>query len=346
MEFSDSINCILGENGNGKTNIIEAINVLVTKKSFRKNTAFPQLLSIDCEQPEIIISSVFKDEENILKTFSGKIFNNGQEWYLNSQPTKKKLEIGTIFINPFDSYGFHNTPSVRRTWIDQHLSLLDKSYKKSLNNYTTQLRFRNNLLSKKPNRFELQIKTIDEQIAKETIVIMDCRKSFLNQLSPFIKKSFMDIFSEEHELTISYDSKWQNLSEKQIYDTLQINLEKEKIVGHTLNGVHKDDYVFHFDGLNSYDYCSLGQQKMSFLSLLFAYIELFRYKFKSTPIVLLDDVSGELDKTRWKNLIEYLENCNFQIFITTANEKFREQLEQIENAKKFIVKNGEIETIS
>ena len=107
-------------------------------------------------------------------------------------------------------------------------------------------------------------------------------------------------------------------------------------------GVHKDDYVLLFDGLNSFDYCSLGQQKMSYLSLLFAYIELFRYKFNAFPIVLIDDVSGELDKFRWKKLVEFLEHSEFQVLITTANEKFKEELEQIQNAKKIYVESGRI----
>src|SRR5690606_34270057 len=96
------------------------------------------------------------------------------------------------------------------------------------------------------------------------------------------------------------------------------------------------------DGLNSYDYCSLGQQKMSYLSLLFAYIELFRYKYTSYPIVLIDDVSGELDRFRWQKLVEYLEKSEFQVLITTANEKFKEELERIVGASKLYVESGSV----
>ena len=81
---------------------------------------------------------------------------------------------------------------------------------------------------------------------------------------------------------------------------------------------------------------------MSYLSLIFAYIELFRYKFSSYPIVLIDDVSGELDSRRWKNLIEYLEAKNFQVIITTANENFKQELEKIKNSNKIYVDGGSI----
>ena len=105
-------------------------------------------------------------------------------------------------------------------------------------------------------------------------------------------------------------------------------------------GIHRDDFIFSFDGLNAFEFCSLGQQKMAFLSLIFAYIELFRYKFSSYPIVLMDDVSGELDSQRWKNLIEYLETKSFQVLITTANENFGKELELIPDSKKFYIEHG------
>jgi DNA replication and repair protein RecF len=84
---------------------------------------------------------------------------------------------------------------------------------------------------------------------------------------------------------------------------------------------------------------------MSFLSLIFAYIELFRYKFSSYPIVLIDDVSGELDQKRWKNLINYLELKKFQVMITTANENFKNELEKIPNSNKLNVVNGSIDKL-
>ncbi len=81
---------------------------------------------------------------------------------------------------------------------------------------------------------------------------------------------------------------------------------------------------------------------MSYLSLLFAYIELFRYIFTSYPMVLIDDVSGELDKLRWRRLVEYLEKRKYQVLITTANEKFKEELDKIDGANKIYVENGSI----
>ena len=104
----------------------------------------------------------------------------------------------------------------------------------------------------------------------------------------------------------------------------------------------KDDYECRLNSYNSFDYSSLGQQKMSYLSLIFAYLELFRYKMYSYPIVLIDDISGELDETRWTCLIHFLERQMFQVLITTANVNFKQALRKITHIKMLNVKSGNL----
>jgi DNA replication and repair protein RecF len=341
ISFSPKINCILGQNGNGKTNILEALYVLSNRKSFRKNTSFPQYLGIDGDKPEILFSSVF-DSEGEPVSYSGKMDPNGSTWYLNGKATKRKIGANLVFINPFDSYSFANIPSFRRKWFDDHISMCDPAYKKVLNQYNSSLRFRNTLLSKKPTNYLEQIHVIDHQMADYAHELLQRRLNFAVEIIPYCERIYKAIFSQEHELKINIDSRFIGFSRDDIYNYMQQRLEKDLIVGHTTYQVHKDDYVLLFDGLNAYEFCSLGQQKMSYLSLLFAYIELFRYKFKTYPIVLIDDVSGELDKVRWSNLIHYLEDSEFQVLITTANEKFKEELEKIDGANKIYVEGGSI----
>lgn len=343
VEFSNGINCIFGNNGNGKTNLLEAIYYLVNKKSFKKNTSFQQLINVECEEPQIILSSLFKssDEPDIM--FSGKINQIGSEWFLNNKPHKKKLDLKTVFINPFDSFLFHTTSSYRRNWVDSHISLLSKEYKTLLNKFNSSLRFRNNLLSKKPRDHREQILVIDEQIADFSFQLINMRKKFLLDLKEYCDGIFKEIFDESHNLELNLITKFDLKGREEIRNFYQENLDKDLIIGHTTSGVHRDDYQFNFDGFNSYEYCSLGQQKMSFLSLLFAYIELFRYKFKTYPIVLIDDVSGELDQSRWNNLITYLKSKSFQVLITTANENFKTELEKIDEAQKIFINDGVVE---
>lgn len=342
ISFNNGINCILGENGNGKTNILEAINVLATKKSFRKNTSFPQFLSLDGGKPEIIFSSVFENSNNDKISYSSKMTNDSVLWFVDGAPVKRKLDIKTVFINPFDSYGFHNSASDRREWLDYFIGQLDDNYKKSLTKYTLALRFRNTLLAKKPSKYKEQIIASDGELSLLSMYLTARRIEFLKDIESLLGETFQQIFSEKHKLQINLDSRIINLSAVNVQKIFLNNLETDCERGHTSYGPHKDDYVLLFDGLNSFDFCSLGQQKMSYLSLLFAYIELFRYKYMSYPIVLIDDVSGELDQHRWRRLVEYLEKREFQVLITTANEKFKEELDRISGANKIHIKNGSV----
>lgn len=341
ISFSPKINCILGENGNGKTNILEALYVLNYRKSFRKNTSFPQYLGIDGDKAEIYFNSVFENNSEVL-SYSGKMDINGSSWFLNNKATKRKPGAEIVFINPFDSYSFNNLSVFRRKWFDDHIMMVDKEYKQTLAKYSSALKFRNTLLSKKPTNFLAQVKVIDKQMADYSFLLLKKRIEFVKELIPLCEEIYKTIFSEQHELKINIESRLIGMNPDNIFDYMQSRLEKDVIVGHTTYQIHKDDYTLLFDGMNSYEFCSLGQQKMSYLSLLFAYIELFRVRFHTFPIVLMDDVSGELDRVRWSRLISYLETSEFQILITTANDKFKEELEKINGAHKIYVDNGSI----
>jgi DNA replication and repair protein RecF len=341
IEFGPKINCIFGENGNGKTNILEAIYVLIHKKSFRKNTSFPQLLSIDGEKPEIIISSVFtQDSERY--SLSSRMDSLKMEWSKNGQPIKRRPVVPLIFVNPADSYHFFNQAAFRRSWFDHHLSEISSEYKTVLNRYNSLLRNRNMLLAKKPSHYKSQIDALDSMYVEKISELTKFRTEFLSELSPFCEKAFKEIFSEEHVLTLQLDSKFINKTRDQIEEEVKAQRVNDEMRGHSTRGSHKDDYLLHFDGFNSFDYCSLGQQKMSYLSLLFATIELFRYKFKAFPIVLIDDVSGELDRERWQRLVHFLKKSEFQVLITTANENFKDELDSIQGAHKIYVSSGSV----
>ncbi len=340
IKFGPSINCIVGENGNGKTNILEAIYFISTKKSFRKKASFPQILSIDGEKPEIIISSTFIDKNQDSISLSAKVEHKNLNWFINGRPSKKALPFKVVFINPFDSYGFHQEAKARRHFFDYHIGLISDSYKKTLSRYNIAIRQRNALLSQRPYRFLEQILAIDEQLSVDISRLTEGRLSFIKDIAPFLNANFKEMFSEEHTLKISLESKFINKSPPEILELLKNRLPEDEKNKHSSIGSHRDDYLVFLDGLSTFEYSSLGQQKMSYLSLLFAYIEYFRYKFSSYPVLLIDDVSGELDGLRWERLVQYLRKRNFQVFITTANESFKLELEKIEGTNRIKVVSG------
>ncbi len=342
IEFHPGINCITGDNGNGKTNILEAIYYLSQKKSFRKNTSFPQILSADGEKPEVLLSALFEDDDKKF-TMSAKLQSQSIDWSLDGKLVKRRQNYPAIFVNPMDSFSFHQVPGFRRSWFDDHFSMLDPTYKNLLSQFQKSLRFRNALLSKKLPHFLEQIKASDEQFAKLNIDLLERKKILVSEIILPINETFKSIFSMDHELDLKVDSALSGLNTNALLALWSERLESDVLRGHTTRGVHKDDYVLLFDGMNAYEYCSLGQQKMAYLSLLFAYITLFRYKFSSFPIVLIDDVSGELDRFRWQKLVAHLKESKFQVFITTANENFKKELlNHLDDAKHMEVCNGKI----
>ena len=167
----------------------------------------------------------------------------------------------------------------------------------------------------------------------------------MREITPYYDRIFKDIFSKNHNVSLHLETKISSGDPEKLKSLLVENSAKDLRAKFTTYGPHKDDYLLLFDGLDSIDFCSLGQQKMSYLSLLFAYIELFRYKIGSFPIVLMDDVSGELDKSRWENLVQYLGKGKFQTLITTANEAFKDELEKIEGTKKIVVTSGLVKNV-
>lgn len=339
FDFSPGINCIFGQNGNGKTNLLEAVFYLTNKKSFRKNTDYAQIINIEGETPEITVQSVFENGGE-LASYSLRMNDSLEERFFNNKPEKSKTPSTSVFINPFDAYQFHTSSTFRRQWIDSHISLGDKEYRQVMTRFQKSMKFRNSVLYYGGKNASSQLIAIDEQVAEYSEILTKKRHEFLTALNEFITPTFKAVFAEEHQLLLNLDSLFLHWDKKKIFDFYrhQENVDLKAQV--TQVGIHRDDYIFSFDGLNAFEFCSLGQQKMAFLSLIFAYIELFRYKFTSYPIVLIDDVSGELDSQRWKNLVEYLETKNFQVLITTANENFGKELEKIPASKKFYIEHG------
>ncbi|HXH31839.1 MAG TPA: DNA replication and repair protein RecF [Bacteriovoracaceae bacterium] len=341
FEFTPGINCIFGQNGNGKTNLLEAVHFLTNRKSFRKNTGYSQMINIEGTDPELVLQSVFGQDEDQV-AYSLRVSEELDERYLNNKLEKTKTPSTCVFINPFDSYTFHTSGSYRRQWLDGHISLIDKEFRQISTRFLKALRFRNSILGMGGRNASDQLRAIDEQIADYSASITEIRLRFIKDLNEHITPTFRAIFDAEHTLELQLESLFIHWDAQKIYDYYRHNELSDIKSQVTQVGIHRDDYIFSFDGLNAFEFCSLGQQKMGFLSLIFAYIELFRYKFNSYPIVLIDDVSGELDSQRWKNLIQYLETKNFQVLITTANENFGEELEKINNSKKFTIELGKL----
>ncbi|MBF0297628.1 MAG: DNA replication/repair protein RecF [Oligoflexia bacterium] len=339
IEFSSKLNLIIGKNGNGKTNLLEGIHLLGSKKSFRKNNTFPQFLKVNGENSNIYILSIIKEESSDRKIpFNCQIDSNGFNFSFDGKIVKKIPLIITMYISPFDAHLFYLIPKVRRDFFDHYLGILNSEYKKILSKYFSLIKIRNKLISSsraarsvkdiKGNFSNLtkQINAVDKELSRYIPIIIRERELFLSNLKTIYPQVAKDIFANDVDINIILDSKFKSLSEEEVFKFMQDNLNEDIKLGITKYSVHRDNYLISFNGLNCEGFASTGQQKLCYLSTLFAYIELFKNKFSIGPILLLDDVATELDKQKLNGLVKYLSNGNFQVFITTTDENFENML--------------------
>lgn len=340
IEFNHRINCIFGDNGNGKTNLLEAVYFLLNRKSFKKNINFRNLLSVDASESEIRLWGAYKlDKEKI--SLTGRVNLENSEWWVDGEKRVKNWHF-SVAINPFDASNFSSSFTHRRDWFETVFCSLDVGFKKKLSLFRKIYKQRNFLLKNKPYDYKSQLNFFDDEYCRVSSELSAQKRLMVQELNPVLKSIFNEIFFEENIIQLEVLAPSAHFEYEALSKKLAENREKEEIIGTTLSGSHKDDYIIKFDGYNAFEYCSLGQLKMAYLSILFAYINLFRYKFGVFPIVFIDDVSGELDRHRWKRLVRYLDCCEYQVFISTANEKFREELSALSSAKYITLVNGEI----
>jgi DNA replication and repair protein RecF len=341
INISGNIICFFGENAQGKTNILEMIYFLFHQKSFKKKVDFPQLVAIDGDKPEIFISAEFINHEN--NYISIKHTENNIEYYLNNQKIKKTKEYQSVFILvPVDSYNFFNDRSERINWLDKEIGRFNKVHTKALINYSRGLRQRNLLLaSSKIN--QLQIKTLTETLAKYAIEIQKNRIEYINDIKDYLKITFQRLFNSADSIGIEYTESLKSSVTEQEYGQkwleylpLEVNKKISKF------GPQLDELVITLNGFPMNVHGSMGQQKMAYFSLFFASIKYLNgpKKLEFTPIILLDDISSEIDSLRWKSLIKYLLDQNFQVFLTTANLTFLESLKVEKNVDIFKIENG------
>jgi DNA replication and repair protein RecF len=344
--FDQKINCIIGKNGEGKTSLIEAVYFSVFHKSFRKSTRFDQVVQKGLSS--FILKASFTENDTI-ENYALKVRSDSKDFYLNSKKAKKKSNIKMVVINPFDSFIFFNNPAARRDWLDDHISILDDAYNKEFRSFKKALKMRNTLLSglySHDQFFYAQIRAIDWQIAKYSKAIGEKRQKYLSELQVKIKTIFIELFNTELKINLDFNSELRNYSEQEIYDFYQKNLKLDLKVKRTLKGIHRDEFNIKIEDMPANEYGSIGQQKISYLSLLFSYVELLEDSGNYSPILLLDDISGELDSLCWKNLLNYLKLKNLQVLITTANEVLGIELGKKMKAKQIFVEAGNVREIS
>ena len=344
FQFGKNINCFVGDNGSGKTNILDAIHYLSLSKSYFNKV---DAQNIKFEEDFFILKGIFiKEQEQFDIQCS---LQKGEQKTLKCNGKKYKRfsdHIGNfpiVIIAPTDSNLILDGSEVRRRYIDSSIAQYNKQYLKNLINYNKALKQRNALLksfAEKQYFDKLSLETFDNQLIKFGTAIFKERTHFLERLIDVFKKYYANIASKNEKVNIKYQSQ---ISQKGFSKTLQASLEKDRISQYTNVGIHKDDIVFEMDEYPIKKIGSQGQQKSFLIALKLAQFDFMQKQMGFNPILLLDDIFDKLDDKRVEKIIAFANDGLFgQVFITDTH---KQRTEEILNTSKmeynlFEIENG------
>jgi DNA replication and repair protein RecF len=343
--FHKKINILTGKNAQGKTNLIEAINLLSLGKSFRTRKE-QELIRFDTE--EAFVKGIFEKKDRLHSTeirlhtgASGK-----KEYFVNEIYTSTVSDllggIYTIVFSPEDLKIVKGDPETRRRFLDREIILLKPLYYHKLKKYRQALKTRNALLKNDHVSTEL-LDVYDRQLSEAASEIMKERKKWLDKMSAIAAETCFGITNGTENLGIVYKPQLSQISDEyskeEIYDVLLRARERDVYLRSTENGPHKDDFSVYTNDLDLRIFGSQGQQRTAALSLRLAERELIKKETGEDAILLLDDVMSELDPLRQEKLLESFGDN--QIFITAAGP-FREEALRLGAAKVMKISEGKI----
>jgi DNA replication and repair protein RecF len=321
FDFQEKINCFVGDNGVGKTNVLDAIYYLSFTKSYFNAVAIQNIKHGEGffmiegdyllnDRNEKIVCSLKKGQKKVLKR-NDKVYSKFSE-HIGQFPL--------VIISPADRDLVTEGSETRRKFIDGVISQQNKTYLQDLISYSKVLSQRNALLKYfAANRtFDaLNLSVYNEQLSEYGTRIYNVRKDFLKQFIPIFNEKYQIISGDKEQVNLNYKSQ---LHDFEMTDLLKKSLEKDKILQYTTSGIHKDDLSFEIGEYPIKKFGSQGQQKSYLIALKLAQFEFIKQQSNVLPILLLDDIFDKLDENRVSQIIDLVNNDEFgQIFITDTH---------------------------
>ncbi|MEJ6776832.1 MAG: DNA replication/repair protein RecF [Crocinitomicaceae bacterium] len=346
VSLSSGINCFVGMNGAGKTNILDAVHYLSICKSYM-NVIDRQNIRFD--QPFFVIQGNWLKDDTIInincavKAGAKKVFRRNKKEY-----EKLADHIGqfpAVMISPYDRDLISEGSELRRKWMDGIISQFDRKYLESIQRYSKVLVQRNALLKNMSEHrlfdqeaidvWDIQLVSLGNDIYKQ-------RNAFLEEFIPVFQKHYNAIGSEEEEVQLIYRSQ---LNEARFEDLLKEFQQKDAYTRFSNAGTHKDDLIFQIKGHPVKKFGSQGQQKSFIIALRLAQYEWLKSHLGVSPVLLLDDIFDKLDQSRVEKLITLVANNFFgQVLVTDTDlERVQTVFSRSNLANKvFVVSEGEI----
>ena len=319
LSFSPNINCVSGNNGEGKTNLMDAIWYLsMTKSAFSSTDRFNFRHGTDA----FAISGVFDMGDGLQTRFSVKVDSKGEKKVRRDDKPYSRVadHIGVlpiVMVSPSDISLVSESGENRRRFVNSVLSQMDREYLSAVQQYNRLLFQRNKML--KDGTFDDSLLGIfDERMGEYASRVYQSRESFIKDLEPVVSEYYKALSGGKETVSVSYVS---DLAKAPLENLLKASREKDLALRYTTSGVQRDDFIFKMDGYPIRRCGSQGQQKSFLVSLKLAQYEIMKKRYGFPPTLLLDDAFDKLDMGRIGNLLGMVAGSDFgQIFITDSNK--------------------------
>ncbi|OQD42311.1 DNA recombination protein RecF [Croceivirga radicis] len=321
FEFDPTINCFVGKNGVGKTNVLDAIYHLsfgksyfnpVTTQNIKHGSDFFMVEGLfeKDDREEKVICSYKKGSKKLIKR-NGKVYDRFSD-HIGFLPL--------VIISPADRDLIIEGSDTRRKFIDGVISQSNKAYLQNLIQYNKVLSQRNSLLKYFAANHTFDNTTLEiynDQLTTYGTTIYEERKAFLEKFIPVFETQYQNVAQKKEGIALTYSSK---LNEVGLKTLLEQSLEKDRALQYTAVGIHKDDLDFNIDGHPIKKFGSQGQQKSFLIALKLAQFKLLKEQSGTTPILLLDDIFDKLDESRVSQIVSLVNQDQFgQLFISDTH---------------------------
>jgi DNA replication and repair protein RecF len=343
LVFSPKINCFIGNNGMGKTNILDAIYFLSFCKSHSNNIDSQNILH-DAEF--CLLQGKYEMGENTDEIYCGIKYGQKKQFKRNKKEYERLSDhigfLPLVLVSPDDNELISEGSDERRKFMDGVISQCNKTYLNQLLQYNNALKQRNALLKLAERADDSILDIWEDQMAMYGTYIYEERKKFIDEFIPIFQYFYSYISNGNEQISLSYRSQHEN---RNIKTKMVSTRERDFLLGYSTQGIHKDELEMKLGGYPIKRVGSQGQNKTYLISLKLAQFDFLKRAHNLSPLLLLDDIFDKLDSKRVKKIIELVSNENFgQIFITDTN---REHLDLIlhqlgQESIIFHVENGTI----
>lgn len=321
VELGPEVNCFVGPNGVGKTNLLDAVHYLSLAKSYFDAVDTHNILH--GEELFMVQGSMHTadGDDAILcsvRTGQRKILSRNKKEY--DRLADHVGRYPAVMITPYDGQLILEGSEVRRRFLDGLIAQFDRSYLDSLIRYNRSMAQRNTMLKRFAEQGGGSLEALepwDEQLIAHGSAVFEVRRTFMQELVPLLEQHYQGISAGPERVALEYRSA---LEATPLRELLKQAWDRDRLSGHTTQGIHKDDLVFTINGQPLKRYGSQGQQKTYLIALKLAQFDLTQQRSGIRPILLLDDIFDKIDPQRMRHLLKLLSDQRFgQVLITDTD---------------------------